>query len=241
MDTAVLQKYLNTTTKSAVILILTLVVLSLTAYCLQNGIQTVFTHIYYVPIILAAFWFQKKGVLFSAVLAFIYFTNVFLFTGYNPQYLVAAAGRVVVFIIIAAVTAVLSMRISTQQDDIARSEKKFRAIWEHVPAGIFVVDEKSHEIIAVNPEGERLTGNTAKEMIGHSCHKYICPAEKGKCPISDLHMTIDHSERVLLTKSGEALPVLKTVTAANISGRSVLIENYVPLTPPMGSEKMDRQ
>jgi len=211
---------------------LSVAVILLTVYCLQNGIQTVFTHIYYVPIILAAYWYQKKGVVYSAAMGLIYLALVVVLTGYSPYNIVAAVARVAVFIIIAAVTTVLSMRITVQQGEIEQSEKKFRTIWEHVQAGIIVVDADSHEIISVNPEGERLTGFTEKEMIGHSCHQFICPAEKGKCPISDLGMTVDHSERMLLNHAGAAVPVLKTVTATTLGGRNVLIENYVPLPAP---------
>jgi hypothetical protein len=42
-------------------------------------------------------------------------------------------------------------------------------------------------------------------------------------------MTIDHSERVMLNRDGKAVPVLKTVTAATIGGRDMLIENVVAL------------
>jgi PAS domain S-box-containing protein len=227
MDTAVQEKKIFVAWRPAVILVLTVVTILLTVYCLLNNIQTVFTHFYYVPIILASYWFQKKGVLYSAGMGVIYLACVIVFTGYNPQYIVSAAARVIVFIIIAAVVMVLSMRITTQQSEIEQSEKKYRTIWEHIQAGIVLIDRDSHVIIAVNPEGERMTGYTEKEMIGHSCHKFICPAETGKCPISDLGMTFERSERVLLNRNGESVPVLKTVTATTIGDRNILIENYV--------------
>ncbi|GAB6286210.1 MAG: hypothetical protein STSR0009_24110 [Methanoregula sp.] len=228
MDTAGIERK-NGNWKYAVLLVLSVVIILLTVYCLQNGIQTVFTHIYYVPIILAAFWFQKKGLLYSAGMGLIYLAGVIYYTGYNPMNIVSAVARVVVFVIIAAVVMVLSMRISSQQGEIKEADKKFRTVWEHIQAGIILVDAHTHEIIAVNPEGERLTGYTEKEMIGHSCHRFICPAETGKCPISDLGMTIDHSERVMLNRDGKAVPVLKTVTATTIGGRDMLIENVVAL------------
>lgn len=229
MDVVVPEKSSLIPWRSAVLLVLSVLAVLLTVYCLQNGIQTVFTHFYYVPIILAAYWFQKKGVLYSAGMGFIYLACVIFLTTYNPQNIVAAATRVIVFVIIAAVVMVLSMRISVQQNEIQQSEKKYRAIWEHIQAGIILIDRESHEILAVNPEGERMTGFKEKEMIGHSCHKFICPAEKGKCPISDLGMTFERSERVLINKNGTEVPVLKTVTATVIDGRNILIENYVPL------------
>lgn len=227
MDTAVPEKNPFIPWRGTLLAGLSIFVVLLTGYCLQQGIQTVFTHIYYVPIILAAYWYQKKGVLYSAVLGLIYFSFVVALTGYNPFNVVAAAARVFVFVIIAAIVMILSMRISTQNREIAQSERKFHTIWNHIQAGIILVDAGSHEIIAVNPEGERLTGYTEKEMIGQSCHKFICPAEMGRCPISDLGMTIEHSKRLLLTKGGEAVPVLKTVTETAIDGRNILIENFV--------------
>lgn len=231
MVTAALEKKTAFPVRYAILLVLSAAILFLTVYCLSNGIQTVFTHIYYVPIILAAYWYKKNGVYYSAVLGLIYLSCVVYFTGYNPQNIVAAVARVIVFVIIAAVVMILSKRISIQHQIVEQSEMKFRTIWENIQAGIILVDAETHEIIAVNPEGERLTGFTANEMIGHSCHQFICPAEKGKCPISDLHMTVDHSERVLLNKNGDAVPVLKTVTETTIDGRNVLIENYVPIIP----------
>jgi PAS domain S-box-containing protein len=210
-------------------------VILLTLYCLGHGIQTVFTHIYYVPIILATYWFRRMGVLYAGVMGIIYLGCVAFYSGSNPQILLAAVARVLVFLVIAAVVMILAERIAIQQDEIVQSEKKFRSIWEHILAGIIIVDADTHEIIAVNPEGERLTGYSEKEMVGQTCHKFICPAEKGNCPISDLHLTLDRSERVLLNRHGESIPVLKTVTETTIGGRRMLIENYVPLPEKQNS------
>lgn len=229
MDEGVSKSTFRQYWRHGLLLGLSVVVILLTVYCLQNGIQTVFTHIYYVPIILAAFWFQKRGVLYSAVISVFYFTCVVLLTGYNPLYIVAATARVIVFIIIAAVTAILSMRISFQQAEIRESEKKFHTVWEHIQAGIVLVDANTHEIIAANPEAERLTGYSENEMIGQTCHTFICPVGKGKCPISDLGQTVDRSERVVLNRTGSAVPVLKTVTVTIMGGRNVLIENFVAI------------
>jgi PAS domain S-box-containing protein len=184
---------------------------------------------YYVPIILAAYWFRRDGVLYAAGMGLLYLSLVVVITGYNPNNVIAAAGRFFVFVIIAAVVAVLSMRISTQQQEVGLSEKKFRTVWDHVQAGIILVDAQTHEIISANPEAERLTGYPEEEMKGHSCHKFICPAEKGKCPICDLNQKIDRSERVVLNRNGEEVPVLKTVTETTLNGQRVLIENFVAI------------
>jgi PAS domain S-box-containing protein len=215
----------------AILGVLSALVVLTTIYCLTTGIQIVFPHLYYVPIILAAYWYQRNGVLYAAVMGFIYLSLVTLFIGYNPNNIVAAFTRFVAFIVIAGVTAILSLQISEKHRAQELSEQKFRTIWENVQAAIIVVDAQSHTILAANPEAERLFGCPEREIIGRTCHAFICPAEVGKCPVTDLNQTVDHSERILLTRNGERLPVMKTVSRASVSGRDVLVENFIPLNP----------
>ena len=55
--------------KIAALLVLTIVVVLFSAFCLANNVQVVFTHLYYVPIILAAYWYGRKGVLYALLLS----------------------------------------------------------------------------------------------------------------------------------------------------------------------------
>jgi len=79
MDTAVPENTHVAPWRCAILLGLTAIVLLLTVYCLRNDIQTVFTHMYYVPIILAAYWYQKRGVLYSAGMGMVYLACVIFF------------------------------------------------------------------------------------------------------------------------------------------------------------------
>ena len=95
---------------------------------------------------------------------------------------------------------------------------------------VVVVDEKSHEIVDANPNALEAIGASKEHVIGKMCHRFICPAEKGKCPISDLGQTVDKSERVLLRANGERIPILKTVTLVTWRGHKYLIESFVDIT-----------
>ena len=88
MDTATLRKYSNDHSRYAVILVLSIIVSLVTVYCLVNGIQNVFPNLYYVPIILAVYWFQRNGVLYAAGIGLLYLGYVVLITGYNPNFVV---------------------------------------------------------------------------------------------------------------------------------------------------------
>jgi hypothetical protein len=55
-----------------------------TYYCVSHGITTIFMHLYYFPIIVFAYRYQKKGVLYSALLGISYVLMVVYFNSSEP-------------------------------------------------------------------------------------------------------------------------------------------------------------
>ncbi|WP_269851537.1 PAS domain-containing protein [Methanosarcina horonobensis] len=41
-----------------------------------------------------------------------------------------------------------------------------------------LIDSKTHEIVEANQAAEETIGLSRNELIGHICHKFVCPAEK---------------------------------------------------------------
>jgi PAS domain S-box-containing protein len=109
-------------------------------------------------------------------------------------------------------------------------ESDFRAIFDKLQAGIVIIDEEEHLIAYANRKAAEMIGCDISNIIGKTCHEFICPAAHGKCPISDLGQKVDNAERILLTWSGEQVPVLKTVTRIMIGGRPYLLDSFVDLT-----------
>ena len=215
--------------KLAALLALTIVVVLFSAFCLAHNVQVVFTHLYYVPIILAAYWYGRKGVLYALLLSAIYLGIVLTLSSPDTQILLAAIARALFFIGISIVIALLSIMIRNQHENIVESEARFRGIWEGIHTGIILVDADTHTILAANPEAERMTGFSESEMAGRICHTLICPAEQGKCPISDLGQKVDNAERVLLARDGRKVPVIKTVADVTIGAKRCFVESFVEI------------
>ncbi|WP_445475669.1 PAS domain-containing protein [Methanococcoides methylutens] len=97
-------------------------------------------------------------------------------------------------------------------------------------AGVVIIDLETHKIIDVNATAAKLIGSPKEKIIGNICQKYICPAECGRCPISDLDQTIDRSERSLLTNDGKEIPILKTATVINRDGRPCIVESFIDIS-----------
>ncbi|MDQ1276469.1 MAG: hypothetical protein QG610_2047 [Euryarchaeota archaeon] len=116
------------------------------------------------------------------------------------------------------------------------SQERLKKIIDNALCGILLVDASRHEIVEVNPAAEEAIGLSRDELIGNVCHKFICPAEKGKCPITDLKQSIDTSERVLLNGKGERLPVLKSVVPVKIGEIEYLIESFIDLSESKKAE-----
>ena len=75
-----------------------------------------------------------------------------------------------------------------------------------------------------------MIGLREASVLGRVCHQFICPAESGRCPVSDLNQTIDSSERVLLNVRGEKIPILKSVIRTTLGGKDVLLESFTDIS-----------
>lgn len=102
-------------------------------------------------------------------------------------------------------------------------------LFEKIQTGIVIIDPETHTVLDINPNALFLTGQSKEEVIGKVCHQFICPAEKGKCPITDLGQLIDNTERILIDKDGSRIPILKTATTAVVGGKDVIIESFVDI------------
>jgi two-component system sensor kinase FixL len=110
------------------------------------------------------------------------------------------------------------------------SEQHSKAIVDGILTGVFMVDASDHRIVDVNPQAAGMVGLPPDQIIGRVCHKFICPAEEGKCPIADLNQTVDRSERTLLKSDGQAVPILKTVKRATWGEHEYLIESFIDIS-----------
>jgi diguanylate cyclase (GGDEF)-like protein/PAS domain S-box-containing protein len=120
---------------------------------------------------------------------------------------------------------------------LIESESRLKTILEKIPTGILIVDPANHTIVDINRIAASWVGASPSEIIGTICHQYVCPAECGRCPITDLGQSVDNAERVLLTSDGKRRPVIKTVTSVMLGGREHLVESLVDITERKRSEE----
>jgi PAS domain S-box-containing protein len=116
------------------------------------------------------------------------------------------------------------------EEELRDGEERLKTVLDSIQAGIVCINAETHTIVDANPAAVEMIGAPKEQIIGHVCHKFICPAEKGKCPITDFGQEVDKSERTLLTANGKEIPILKTVTTILLSGQPHLLDTFIDIT-----------
>ena len=118
----------------------------------------------------------------------------------------------------------------SEQNPATGHEEYLKALFDAVHTGILVIDPSTHRIVDVNPAAARMIGLARDEIVGSVCHRFVCTAEHGACPVTDLGQAIHQSERVLRSADGRDIPIVKTVVPASMNGRRCLIESFVDIS-----------
>ncbi len=153
---------------------------------LETG--TVVSHTFYVPIVLAAVWWKRKGLVvafFSA--AFLIFSNIFL----RPD--VATVNdyfRACLLVAVALVAVVLSEHIAKRaQKALRESEGRFRSLVESTSDWIWEVDESGVYTYA-SPKVKELLGYEPEEIIGKTPFD-LMPADEAKRVAAEFRAVMD--------------------------------------------------
>ena len=75
-----------------------------------------------------------------------------------------------------------------------------------------------------------MTGHSEAGMTGHLSNEFICSKDQGKYPINDLAQAVDREEQFLLSRDGNKVPVLMTVTEMEVGPEKYYIENFIDIT-----------
>ncbi len=113
---------------------------------------------------------------------------------------------------------------------LTEKEVELQAILETVQAGILIIDVETRTIEKINNFAQDMLGASKEEIIGKTCHQFICPAQRGNCPILDHGREDIGAERVLVTAEGKRIPALKSAVPIRIGGRDMLLESFVDIS-----------
>jgi PAS domain S-box-containing protein len=133
---------------------------------------------------------------------------------------------------------ICSSVISKRADQALRANESFlKALLDSVVSGLVVIDEETHKIVDANSHALETIGVSREAVVEKVCNGFICPAEEGKCPVSDLGQPVNRSDGLLLRADGHKIPIVKTVNTIVWRGRRYLIESFDDIAKDEKAEK----
>ncbi|MCP4577877.1 MAG: response regulator [Deltaproteobacteria bacterium] len=119
---------------------------------------------------------------------------------------------------------------------LRENEEQFRSILDNIQTGIVIVEVNTRQIVYVNPAAAGMADISTENIISGICTDLFCPTKKGECPVLDLGLEVKSSERMLKTREGRQIPILKTITRMVYRGRDCLLESFFDLTAQKTAE-----
>jgi diguanylate cyclase (GGDEF)-like protein/PAS domain S-box-containing protein len=137
-----------------------------------------------------------------------------------------------------AVTILLDITERKRAEEVLReSENYLKTIFNYMQTGMVIIDPDDHTIVDVNSTAANMIGADIMNVIGSQCHDFICPAERHKCPITDLGQSVDNAERFLIRADGQKISVIKTVIPVTVKGHKYLLESFIDITERKRAEE----
>ena len=165
LETKIMKKLDDHSTFKMIIIGLMLSICTLTTYYFHFILKTevIFTHLFYIPIILASLWWSRKGVVVGLFLALMLVISNFM----NPDmpYVWSDVVRGVMFVFVGRLVDALLLRNLILIDSLNRSKEYQNKLINHSNA-LIVVWGPNIRITCVNQAFDPITGYTADEVNG---------------------------------------------------------------------------
>lgn len=141
-----------------------------TLFGLMMGISTVVNHLLYLPIIITAYAYPRKGAIFALGIAGFYLLMVYGIRGLYPADLLSATVRFYMFVLVGVIISYLSLRIK-------KEEQKYHRIFEQSYTGILLLDPATCTVLQANQHMEDILGFDAEELDGMQISSFFLPQE----------------------------------------------------------------
>jgi diguanylate cyclase (GGDEF)-like protein/PAS domain S-box-containing protein len=124
---------------------------------------------------------------------------------------------------------------------LAGSNDAIAAIFNIAGTGILLIDSETLIILEVNQTAADMIGRDIEAVTGKVCCSFICPAGASRCPVKDLHQTMNNCEHKIICADGQQRSVLKTVSPLIIKKRPCYLESFVDISERVQQAEAMRQ
>lgn len=198
------------TLRLAILIIITAVAFIAYSAGMYFGVSLLTPLFFYIPIIIAAYWFPRQGVIFAVVVGIIQVLLIFYISPSLPEltYAISTAS----FYILVAIAVV----ISSLSGDLRDKEARYRGIFDRSETGIFLVHNETRnlEIEEANTRGSEILGSIPEDLKGQSLSDFWKDDAGHLSVFQTLSINgfVAPIESFITTSAGDRVPVLISVS-----------------------------
>jgi len=215
----------------AILAVTTIFAFVLNYYGLIRGVSVVTPHLFYLPIVIAGYWFPRRGIVFTVIVAMTYLTMVYIMTYPDIDSITSATARFYVLVAIGLIVASLSSNLKEKED-------RYHGIFDYSEAGVFLVRYNPEEMLIeeVNERGADILGYRASELTGRSLHEIWQSREEYDRFVQKISRegTITDLESGLLKKHNKEIIVL--ISAGRLP-ENMMVFTIVDITERKNAEE----
>ena len=136
----------------------TVLALLINILSLHYGSNDVAPNLFYIPVVIAAYWYPSRGPIFAVIISLAYMSMVYVFMGAAIQTLISSS--VICYVLIG-----VSVVVSSLATHMRRNEVKYRGLFNHSQAGVGLVDIASQKIHEVNHHFSVMMGYSDDDIL----------------------------------------------------------------------------
>lgn len=198
-----------------------------------NGVSIFAPLLFFLPIILAAYWYPQKGVLYAVGIGILQLVLVSQFTYLDFAPLTYATATASFYVLVA-----VSVVVSALSGNLNEQAARYQAIFNSSQAGVILVAKQEDELVIeeVNKSAGASLGYLPKDIIGVPLNSVWDDSQKVQKTIDCLEKaySISDVESSFRTRQGILFPVL--VTAARLPEHHLVI-TFMDITSIRGAEE----
>lgn len=183
----------------------------------------IFTHLFYIPIVLASIWWKRRGITVAVLLGLLLVVSHVLFA--PDLTLIPDLCRVAMFVVISSAVALLS-------EQVAAASLLYKTLASSSHTGIYILQDGKVQYL--NQRAIEYTGFPEDELLKMSPLDPIHPDDREEAQKNAVQMLKGVRkapyEFRLITGDGEIKWILETVTPIQFKGRKAILGNAMDIT-----------
>ena len=173
-------------------------------------VHIIYTHWFYFPIILACYWWKKKGLIVPLLLS----GNLIFFSflgGATVTVIIEEFGRIIIITIVGLSVSILSEIISKNEQYLSESKKKYRDLANSLPQVVCEIDKEGN-LIFINDNAFKTFGYTRDDFDkGLNSLQMLIPGERKRAFKNFINVSkrgkLSEDEHMALRKDGSTFPI----------------------------------